>query len=438
MKSIITKNYLTETALLVSLIANTVVSGISNNTSTSLMLKIISSSVLLMLLYLHLLLNQIPVISFIKSKQLNRILIVMLFVIAYLALTLLYSSNPVYGFNKILNILISVIPGVIVVYFFFYGNNANALNKIITISSFIIIVLLMLVLWLQPFDHSTIYKFSPGRWSHSIVGRISSFITLILLLFTLVQTDSKKIIKYSLVYGAGLYLTYLTGLRSAFIGLIIFSIIALALKYYYVLRTASTNLAAESEDNTFDSQIDSVSTLTPAGSYFSTIFIIIILSIVFLLIMIAPAELQSGKRFENLTKVENLDFGNDAAILVRLMSYELSIEIIKEHPMLGIGFGGFNGYNNIEWTRTGKYPHNIILEILSELGIVGLVFFSAFLFITIKSIVKSGLSTIAIYSILITFLFSIWLAMWAKDLSTQSFLWLYFAAYGAKSKALNA
>ncbi|MBK7630198.1 MAG: hypothetical protein IPJ23_05785 [Ignavibacteriales bacterium] len=192
MKSNITKNYLTETALLVSLIANTVVSGISNNTSTSLMLKIISSSVLLMLLYLHLLLNQIPVISFIKSKQLNRILIVMLFVIAYLALTLLYSSNPVYGFNKILNILISVIPGVIVVYFFFYGNNANALNKIITISSFIIIVLLMLVLWLQPFDHSTIYKFSPGRWSHSIVGRISSFITLILLLFTLVQTDSKK------------------------------------------------------------------------------------------------------------------------------------------------------------------------------------------------------------------------------------------------------
>ena len=437
MKINISRSELSQSAVILLLIFNIVIGSISNYSASSLILKIISSALLLIALYIQFYTNDIPVFQFLKSKQVLKLFYVLLIIIIYLSATLLYTSNPGYGLYKIINIILNAGPNVLAAYILLSANKLFILNKIITFSTIIIVSLLILILLLQPFDHSTIYKFSPGRWSHSIIGRISSFITLIILLFTLIQTESKKIIFYSLVYGAGVYLTYLTGLRSAFIGLIILSIIALALKYFYVLRTVSTIHASESEDHTFDSHIHSESTLTPAGRYFSSISIILILSIVFLVIMFAPSEFQSGKRFENLTKVENLDFGKDDAILVRLMSYELSLDIIKEHLLLGIGFGGFNGYNNIEWTRTGKYPHNIILELLSELGIVGLLFFSAILFITIKAIVKSGLPTIAIYFILIPLLFSIWLAMWAKDLSTQSFLWLFLAAYGAKGKELN-
>jgi O-antigen ligase len=427
MKFNITKNYLTETALILSLIANTIVSGISNTTSTAFALKIISSSVLLIVLYFNLFTYHIPVIEFLKSKQLHRILAVLLFIIAYLALTLLYSSNPLYGLNKILNILISVTPNVIVAYFLLYRCNANTVNKIITISSISIISLLMLVLWLQPFDQSTIYQFSPGRWSHVVIGRLVSFLTLILLLFALSQIEYKKIITYSIIYGAGVYLTYLTGLRSAFLGLILFSIIIIILKFIYLLRIKTSNHTL------------------PLLGYYPAIFSIITLAIVFILILFAPSGFQSGKRFENLAKIEKLDFGDDGAIHARLDSYELSINIIKEHPLLGIGFGGFNGYNNIEWTRIVKYSHNIILEILSELGIFG---FAVFLIMLIKitmgilkvqfSIDKAKYQSLTLnYSFLILFLFTLWLAMFSKDISTQGFLWLFLAAYGAKSKALN-
>jgi len=432
MKFNITKNYFTETALILSLISNTIVSGISNNTSTALALKIISSSVLLIVLYLHLRINRIHIIQFLKSRQLHRILALLLFLITYLALSLLYSSNHLYGLNKILNILISVFPNVIVAYFFLYRSNANTFNKIITISSLIIVSLLMLVLWIQPFDHSTMYQFSPGRWSHVVIGRLISFLTLIILLFALSQFEYKKIIAYSIVYGAGVYLTFLTGLRSAFLGLILFSIITIILKFIYLIRTKKSNHALS------------------LHGYSPAIFSIITLAIVFILIMFAPSGFQSGKRFENLAKIEKLDFGDDSAIHARLDSYELSLNIIQEHPMLGIGFGGFNGYNNIEWTRIVKYSHNIILEILSELGLFGALVFGIIFYQMIRSIynLNSGIQYLPAgrqgpassiqhppFYILILFFFSLWLAMFSKDISTQGFLWLFLAAYGAKSNA---
>ena len=423
MKINISRSDLSQSAVILLLIFNTVIGSISSYSAASLILKIISSAFLLIALYFQSYFNRIPVFPFLKSKSLLKIFYVLFLIIAYLAATLLYTSNLGYGLYKIINIIINVLPNVIAAYILLSANKLFILNKIITFSTIIIVSLLILILLLQPFDQSTIYKFSPGRWSHAIIGRLTSFITLIILLFSLIQFELKKNIFYSFVYGAGVYLTYLTGLRSAFIGLIIFSIITLILKFIYSFRTPSHN--------------HTTSQSSWPSSYFSGSFTIIILALVFILIMFAPSEFQSGKRFENLTKVENLEFGKDDAILVRLMSYELSLDIIKEHLLLGTGFGGFNGYNNIEWTRIGKYPHNIILEILSELGIVGLLFFSTLLFITIKSIIKTGFSTIVIYYILITFLFSIWLAMWAKDISTQSFLWLFLAFLPASSYKNN-
>ena len=56
--------------------------------------------------------------------------------------------------------------------------------------------------------------------------------------------------------------------------------------------------------------------------------------------------------------------------------WELSWEMIKEYPLLGTGLGGFKGYKNIEWTRVIEYPHNIILEMTAEGGVVGLLVLS--------------------------------------------------------------
>lgn len=58
----------------------------------------------------------------------------------------------------------------------------------------------------------------------------------------------------------------------------------------------------------------------------------------------------------------------------RLEQIGLTVELFLKHPIMGAGTGGFAYY-----TRWG-YPHNIILEVLSESGLIGLMVFLGFLF----------------------------------------------------------
>ena len=292
-------------------------------------------------------------------------------------------------------------------------------NYLLTVIIIVIILTLIAVIIFHPFDHSTIYQFTPKRWSHVFVGRLISFLTLIIFLFFISAKNSGRILIYSTVFVAGVYVTYLTGLRSAFLGLLICSLIIFF--WFY-----------------FQKQLN-------IKHLFSFVLIIIFTSV---LILITPQELNTSSRFSNMLKVENLEFGGDGQILSRVDSYTLSWQMFKEKPLLGWGFGSFNGFNNIEWTYIQKYPHNLILEILAELGIAGLVFFAAISFLIIKGILKNqfkpGREEVKFLipgssSIIVLFLFSLWLAMWAKDISTQGFLWLFivFAAIEDKSKNLT-
>jgi hypothetical protein len=48
----------------------------------------------------------------------------------------------------------------------------------------------------------------------------------------------------------------------------------------------------------------------------------------------------------------------------RSFLYEQAVELIDEHPLRGVGAGGFNSVNVAKW------PHNLFLELWSELGFV--------------------------------------------------------------------
>jgi O-antigen ligase len=50
--------------------------------------------------------------------------------------------------------------------------------------------------------------------------------------------------------------------------------------------------------------------------------------------------------------------------------YTKAVEITEEHPLRGIGTGGFFLYSYVLSNQEEKYPHNIFLELSSELGIV--------------------------------------------------------------------
>ncbi len=433
MNNIFTKHSIFSFITILTLIANVAISGISNDSIISNAIKIVSSAILLVVFFIHSRLSDIQLFSPKTSKAFRQMGLLITIIILYLAITLIYSTNPAYGARKILNIIISDIPNIVVLFYLItYRQKELYAKHLILIITIGFIITLIAVLIFQPFNHSTIYQFEPQRWSHVFIGRMVSFLTLIVFMYLLNQKESKRIIIYSIVFTAGFYITYLTGLRSALIGLTLCIIVSFIWNLYKK-NILTTHL-------------------------YSIILIFLLIS---LLVYIIPQGFTTSQRLNSLIKIEDLDFGNDAAILSRVESYKLSWQMFTESPLIGYGFGSFNGYNNIQWTTIQKYPHNIILEILSEMGIVGLLIFGIFFYQIVRSIynlefiiynsksnhqssfenpassIQHPVSSIPLHFLLLTFFFSLFLALFSKDISTQSFLWLFLIMPGALSWAHN-
>lgn len=83
-------------------------------------------------------------------------------------------------------------------------------------------------------------------------------------------------------------------------------------------------------------------------------------------------------RFVTLSRLEILlrpDMG--ASALTRIQAFQYAYEFWQEKPFLGHGIGS---YPILRMTGDVRlYPHNIILEILSEIGLVGLLLFLGFI-----------------------------------------------------------
>ena len=146
MKINISRSELSQSAVILLLIFNIVIGSISNYSASSLILKIISSALLLIALYIQFYTNDIPVFQFLKSKQVLKLFYVLLIIIIYLSATLLYTSNLGYGLYKIINIILNAGPNVLAAYILLSANKLFILNKIITFSTIIIVSLLILIL----------------------------------------------------------------------------------------------------------------------------------------------------------------------------------------------------------------------------------------------------------------------------------------------------
>jgi len=88
--------------------------------------------------------------------------------------------------------------------------------------------------------------------------------------------------------------------------------------------------------------------------------------------MVAGLDLQTVNRLEALiSKSSNPDL-----ILTRnrFFYYEKALEIIPLSPLVGQGLGGYNIYVSAR-EAVGSHPHNILLEIAANLGLIGLALF---------------------------------------------------------------
>lgn len=80
----------------------------------------------------------------------------------------------------------------------------------------------------------------------------------------------------------------------------------------------------------------------------------------------------------------------DASNQLRLHIWEVGLQMIRDHPILGVGIGQFNtAYGTIYATRAHQAwmdPHNLLLEVWCEMGIVGLIVFGYFVIQIFKQV----------------------------------------------------
>lgn len=104
----------------------------------------------------------------------------------------------------------------------------------------------------------------------------------------------------------------------------------------------------------------------------------LIITLVILALLILPrlSEKYTG-RIETIEAYEE-----DASAMGRVATNYAALNMFKENPVLGVGAGNFNDVflshtppEYLKWVEEGKSVHNIMLQVASETGLLGLAFF---------------------------------------------------------------
>ncbi|MCF6271085.1 MAG: O-antigen ligase family protein [Melioribacteraceae bacterium] len=319
----------------------------------------------------------------------RRITTILFLFILFPLISLIYSRNIEFGMMKIAYIVFGIIPSIIV--FIYFLNTINRDRIKIFLSTILLLGLLfgLVSLILSPYNPSTSYSFEYYRWSHVIGGRFLSSITVIVLLLHFSNFIKSKTI---LIATTTILLVsvYFVGLRAAFLGIII---LISFLILFAIIRKEKKSL-----------KLLILSLLISTLSVFS----------------ISQFNNLSTNRYSKLQVNESGKF-DDGAITARLIAYEVSWENIKKHPMFGVGFGGFYNEKISGDIAQIKYPHNLLIEIQLELGIMGSIFFAGLFGLIFWKSYKFSIP------LFIFLLFSFWLAMFSKDIATQTQLWIGIA-----------
>ncbi|WP_431307138.1 O-antigen ligase family protein [Brevundimonas albigilva] len=102
-------------------------------------------------------------------------------------------------------------------------------------------------------------------------------------------------------------------------------------------------------------------------------------------------------------RIENVDAGS---VGTRLFMWTNSIDVFVSHPILGVGLGNWSA-----WVMSPSiYPHNLVVEIASEHGIVGLALAALAATLTVRT--RSHLASITLAFFCICLIFSGDAAFW--------------------------
>lgn len=320
------------------------------------------------------------------SLKLNIHLSFLILFLIYSFLSMTYSPNQSNASKKLL-LMLNIIPFGIMGYLIYDDN--NNLDKFLKLLLILFVPLIFISIIIRPFDATQTYSFSFSRWSHVLFSRFIGA-AFILSLFSKLNYKYKAIILSILLLG----LLY-SGAR----GPLLFILLLLV---YYIIRNYKNN-------NTI-----------------KILFLIFFVIAIFFFFFINF----SNKRILELLMINN--FLKSDGVVVRIASWGIAIKMFLDNYIFGAGLGGFDTNLYSELGAQLHYPHNIILEVLSELGIFGFILFSIIMIFTLhklKSYPKE---------IFILFLFSFYLALFSKDLSSNPFLFSLVFFYVDKESSTSS
>ncbi|MBZ0183555.1 MAG: O-antigen ligase family protein [Melioribacteraceae bacterium] len=350
------------------------------------------------------------ILVIIRKKEVNKVIqtdkfftILLTLISIYPLISILYSKNFEYGLIKLFHYYIGTIWSIINTFLIVRIISIEELLKGLRDLLFLSAPLVLLIIITTPFEYGTAYKFEINRLSHVFTGRYLSYGTMILFFFFLQNKEKIYLILFSLFF-VGLITS---GFRAGILGSVILITSYTIYKFYKGELKLNKN-------------------------HLISVFVIGVVSVISVILF----NMAVIERLLNIIGVFNSSFETGGAIAIRFDAYRLAWEIFIENPLFGAGLGSFN----YEWfgSLTGtyiKYPHNLFLEILAELGIIGLLIFGYVIgFMVVKSLRESK-------ELFFIILLGLFLAQFSKDLGTNGLLFglagSLFKVQGTKFKSIG-
>ncbi|MBU1097075.1 MAG: O-antigen ligase family protein [Bacteroidetes bacterium] len=389
------RHYAWDVIILSTFIAALLVSSISNYTLISFIIKFVITIILLQLIYFDIRKSSSGFSVLIKSPDINNFYLLLIIFIIVPSISLFYSFNPYFGSLKILSLIISTIPLIIIFRYFLITRTAKRISVFITLLS-IFVFFGTIITILFPFNYLAGQSTLFGNWSHVIYGRFIGSALVILLSIQLLG-KGKNIYALAAISGLALASTIQSGLRAAVIG------ISITIPILIIHTIVKGKFSIQKKISLF----------------------MTILLVTFILLSI-PNNFRTQQRYLVFSNPNLEIFKSDSSINPRITAYNYCIESIKEFALCGVGFGGFFSTKigkDIAWM---KYPHNIFFEIATELGVIALAGSIVLLFYVFKKAIALN------FSLFLYLIFVLIQALFSKDLPSQTMLLISFALVGLK------
>lgn len=343
--------------------------------------------------------NKIKIDKEILSKDTYFIILF----IGYLLLNLF--MRGIHNVNSWMKLVEFIIIAVVCILIFMYELNRDDIKKIIEI--FFIINSILFVILLIRYSNHWLYRMSIG-WRISTKGLNATWLgrflaeTAVMAFFALNNKTMKAI--YNIIL---FILIVATGSKSVIIGLLVI---------YMILMYNSMKKFLEKRKKEERKKI---------------ILVVVAISIPILSIALMVFLKYIPMDFIMKRLLSESSYGGAG----RTATYAKAIELFKLNPIFGCGIGNyFYQYEVHKFT----YPHNIILEFLTELGVVGGIFIVAFLCRLYRCILKIYRDEKVMFLILMALMYFI-NAMFSGNMTLSNFQFYIFSALIIKfSSKINA